>query len=142
MNTGDQFACAPAIARPHVYPPFHALFRHPLSAAVFLLSLGASLSLCAFISCFNLLSFSRPECCQFSSHSAHTFFQSLHLSFPLSASSALFLCALLEQPDSGKWRDNPWDFQGFKVFVLANIKCTQCNHHKHTNSMGKTDQVF
>lgn len=110
VNTGGQFACEPATVHPHIHPPFLALFRHPLSTAVFLLSLAASLSLCAFIFCFNLLSFSHPECCQFSSHSAHTFFQSLHLSFPLSASPALFLWTLLEQPDSGKWRDNLWDF--------------------------------
>ncbi len=38
------------------------------------------------------------------------------------------------QDDSGKWRDNPKDFQGFKVFVLAIINCTGCNYHKHTGS--------
>lgn len=123
-----------------IHPPFSTRFLHPLRTTVFLLSHFSSLSLWAFLSCFNLLSFSHPT--------AASFLPTLPTqSFNCSASLSLLLhrrpyfsCTPSEQPgnrlqdDSGKWRDNPKDFQGFKVFVLAIIICTGCNYHKHTGS--------
>ncbi len=124
--------------------PHSPSFFYPLPSSAqdywFLLSHFSSLSLSAFLSCFNLLSFSNPT--------AASFLPTLPTqSFSCSASLSLLLhrrpyfsCTPSEQPgncvqdDSGKWRDNPKDFQGFKVFVLAIINCTGCNYHKHTGS--------
>lgn len=123
-----------------IHPPFSTRFLHPLRTTVFLLSHFSSLSLWAFLSCFNLLSFSHPTAASFlPTLPTQSFSCSTSLSLLLHR-RPYFSCTPSEQPgnrvqdDSGKWRDNPKDFQGFKVFVLAIINCTGCNYHKHTGS--------